>query len=266
MPQKIHFSFEPGKPEIKAFARSLINDLGQAPLKKADIIVTIGGDGSLLHAFPKLNDQQKIFGMVPPNSNSRGFWTNRDITNTEELLNALEKAKNYTVQPLKAKIFKEQGKPSIISAFNEVAPGEFSGQAMLINLTIHAPNRTIGPIRIMGDGLIMATPFGSTAVNRTYGGSAIDIRNAGISVVGKGIYEPANGFPPTVATDETRFEFEFLSPQKRPVRILYDGKSIISDRDNPITRMIVEKDPANAVQLMLTEGPSTRAFSAMMPK
>ncbi len=259
----IHFSYEPGKPEVETFASILIQTLGQKKFEEADTIVTVGGDGSLLHAFKRAQNGQRIFGLAPPSSNSRGFWTNHDIDNADMLLDALSAAQGFKVSPLKADITFADDSSQTVRAFNEVIPSENSGQAMLVNLSVQHAGNTIGPIRVMGDGLIIATAFGSTAINRTYGGPAIDIRNSGIVLSGKGIYEPDGGFSPVVAADSTSFEIEFKSPHKRPVRLLYDGQSINSDPQNPLQKLYVRKDKAFEIELLLTTDPSTRAFSAL---
>lgn len=263
---KIHFAFNSSSHDITAFAADFINELGQERFENADTIVSIGGDGALLHTFRKAQKGQKFFGMVRPDSNSRGFWTNRGIDTTDKLLKALKKAESFKLHPLKVDIKRQNGERETVKAFNEVSPDADSGQAMLINLTVKNSHSTIGPIRIMGDGLIIATPFGSTAVNATYGGSAVDIRNAGIAITGKGIYEPQGGLRPVVASDDSKFEIAFLSPEKRPVRIQYDGQSINGHSQNPFTTICIEKSTTGAVELLLLEDPSTRAFAAMLPQ
>lgn len=260
---RLHFSFEPNKPDIQAFADGLINDFGQVDFDDADTVITIGGDGSLLHAFSRASKGQKFMGLVPPSSNSRGFWTNHGIKNSLGLSDALDAANNFKITPLKAKILFTDKGTRTVHAFNEVAPGENSGQAMLAHLSLHSANNSIGPIRIMGDGLIIATPFGSTAMNRTYGGATIDIRNSGIAITGKGIYQPAS-FNPAIAEDGTTFEIEFLSPDKRPVRLQYDGKKITSEMNNPFERMTVEKAPERSIDLLLVDDPATRAFANIL--
>ncbi|MCB9991995.1 MAG: NAD(+)/NADH kinase [Rhodospirillales bacterium] len=262
---KIHFSYEPGKENIETFASSLISELGQESYADADVVVTVGGDGSLLHAFRASSDGQKVFGLMPPGSNSTGFWTNRGPENAQQLLQSLKAAKSYIVNPICAEITFADGQTKLVKAFNDAVAGEDSGQAMLAELQIEGPGGTIGPIRIMGDGLIFATAFGSTAVSRTYGGPAIDIRNSGIILTGKGVYEPKEGFRPIVATDDTMFEINFLSPSKRPVRLQYDGLFIRSEMNNPFQKIRIAKDHNHGVELLLLDDPSTRAFSAMMP-
>lgn len=260
---KVHFSYEPDKPDLEEFSKPFIDNFGQVDFDDADTVVTIGGDGSLLYAFTRAAKGQRFFGLVPPSSNSRGFWTNHGINTPEELDQAFATSTTHSIHPLKAEITFADRSTRNIRAFNEVVPSEDSGQAMLTHLTLHFPEVTKGPIRVMGDGVIIATPFGSTAMNRTYNGAAIDIRNTGIAVTGIGIYNPM-GFHPVVAEDNTKFEFEFLSPHKRPARLKYDGKNITSETTNPFHRLMIEKDHDHHVELMLMEDPATRAFAAIL--
>lgn len=262
---RIHFMFESGKPEIAAFSRELISGFGQFELDEADMIVSVGGDGMLLQAFRRAHNGQSVFGVVPPLSNSRGFWTNRGIVSAEQLARGLESARGYDVNPLAIHAHYRSGKVDVLRAFNEAMPSENSGQAMLAELTVSSGGSVIGPLRLMGDGLIIATALGSTAINRTYGGSSIDIRNSGIAVAGKGIYEPEDGFKPIVAADDTRFDVRILSPEKRPVRLQYDGLCITPQADDPFARIVIEKDHAHRVELFLMDDPSHRAFATLKP-
>lgn len=262
---KVHFSYEPDRPQLEGFATALIQDLGQVAANDADIIVAIGGDGSLVHAFKNANNGQKVFGLLPPDSNSTGFWVNRGATDADTLLSQLSAANGFKISPLKAEMFFKDGTSQTLQAFNEFSPNADSivGQAMLVNLSINLSGKVIGPIRIMGDGLIFSSAYGSTGLNTSYYGPAIDIRHTGIVLSGKGINHPKRGFDSIVATEETVFELEFPSPHKRPVSVLYDGLSI--GRDREISRAVISKDHDSCVELLLTNDPATRVFSSLMP-
>jgi NAD+ kinase len=265
MTKNIHFAYEFDNQNAVEFVTPLLNEIGQSKITGADIIVSIGGDGSLLHAFRQAAANQKVFGLAIPGSNSTGFWTNKGIDTAEILLHSLDAAQEFEITPLKATVIFQDKSTQILTAFNEIMPSEDSGQAMLVNMNIHGAGDTIGPIRIMGDGLIFATAFGSTAINRTYGGASIDIRNNGIAITGKGVYEPTAGFQPVVAADQSQFKIDFLSPKKRPVRIQYDGLCLRAQASNPFSAISIEKDKDNAVTLLLMKDPSTRTFSAITP-
>jgi NAD+ kinase len=268
MRYKIHFMFESDKPEIAAFSRELISGFTQFRLDEADIIVSVGGDGMLLQAFRCAHNGQSVLGVLPPLSNSRGFWTNHGIDSVEQLERVLGSARGYIVNPLAIYAHYRGGKVDVLRAFNEAMPSENSGQAMLVELTVSSGGiggSVIGPLRVMGDGLIIATALGSTAINRTYGGSSIDIRNSGIAVAGKGIYEPKDGFKPIVAADDTQFDIRILSAEKRPVRLQYDGLCIAPQEDDPFEQIIIEKDHAHSVKLLLMDDPSHRAFATLKP-
>lgn len=263
---KINFTYEKENNKAVQFVAPFLTQFGQTDVTNADVIVSVGGDGSLLHAFRDANAGQQCFGLAIPGSNSTGFWINKNINTPTDLLHSLNATQQFEIAPLKATITFKDKTETILNAFNEVVANTDSGQSMLTNLNVENNGNTIGPIRLMGDGLIIATAFGSTAINRTYGGASIDIRNGGIAVTGKGICEPVRGFDPVVAADNSVFELSLLSPNKRPVAIQYDGLQLRATENNPFETLRIEKDQSNAVTLLLTQDPATRAFSALAPK
>lgn len=273
----IHFSYEPpdqnraGTVQVANFAQTLINDFGQVDFDDADTVITVGGDGSLLHAFGHACKGQRFFGLVPPSSNSRGFWTNHGIKDSQMLDDALNAAEGFKINPLKAEITFADKSTRLVHAFNEVWPSENSGQSMLAHLTIEYPNTTIGPLRMMGDGLIIATPFGSTAANSAYDGSKVNIRNNVLVMTGQGLTVQAPDdagkrdpvrFSPVVEPDDTIVHLDFSSSDKRPVRLKYDGKVIASDTHNPFSKLIIEKAHDRDVELLLMDDPATRVHSS----
>lgn len=265
----IHFAFDKGRasrPDSyipENFAHSLIQDLGQTDFDKADVIVSVGGDGKLLETFSRAAKGQKCFGLTPPLSNSHGFWTNHDINDSTELMQAISIAQSHNIKPLKTEVSFSDGRKTLLRSFGEITFMRHSAQAALVNLSIHFPDMSIGPIRFMGDGINFSRPYGSTGLNKGIGGATVDIRIPSIQVTGIAVHEPV-GFPSTVAQEQTKFEIEFLSPHKRTIRLDYDGKSIASDMTNPISRLMIEHDDEHYVELMLTENPATRAFAALL--
>jgi len=267
---RIHFSYDPKRAETASFAEHLIDTSAQNDLNESDTIVSLGGDGALLHAFHLAVNNNRlripIIGITPPGSNSAGFWTHKEIGNADDLVKLLDRAEAYTIAPLKADVKFRNGRTETVRVFNDVAASEHSGQAALAYLTAKSHKGAISPIRIMGDGIIIATAYGSTALNRSYGGPAIDIRNTGIILNGKGVYEPRGGFNPIVCAEDTVFEMTFKTPERRPVRIQHDGSVLRGTLDNPIVGMTVQRDADHSIKLLLAEDPATRAFSAMIPQ
>lgn len=262
MSLKFHFCRPPGKPDLEEFIAPFAAKLGDVPLRKADIIVAVPGDGSLLYAFHHASKKQKVIGIVPTESNSVGFWANHGIADPDRLLESLAAAQEFEIHPLRADITMKNGKTKSIWGYNEIVPNENGGQSLLTNLTIHAPDATIGPVRIMGGGVIVATAYGSSAMNIKYGSGAInDIRNEGIAITGKGISTPHKGFRSMIAPEGTRFEFDLISQTKRPARVIYDGMEATPKKNNPFEHISVYKDPEKSARILLTKPVSAYTFA-----
>jgi len=264
--KKIHFLYEEEKRDNFKFAKSLIKKLGQSDIKDADVIVTIGGDGLLMQALREANGTP-VYGIKPPKSNSRGFWTDHDVVNAQILENKLSEIEEVTLYPIKAEIHYTNKRKVIKHAFNDVAVERASGQAVILNLTAQFAKYKDGPYRFMGDGLNFSTAMGSTGTNRSYGGPAVDIHKDVLVLTGKGIYDPQGVAPIVMDAGKTKFHIDFASvAHKRPVRIDYDGYSIGADQDgSPINGLTISVDHEQPAKLLVSNEPGLRAFSAMKP-
>lgn len=284
MSANIHFLYEPGKEPGAAFAQSLIQSFGQTDLSDADTVVSVGGDGILLQAL-RLGAGKNVCGIMPPGTNSRGFWTNKGVENAGNLEEFLETAGRYTIKPLKASINFADGSGIYRYGYNDVSirsvhkqieqdmrkqfqltDVDVSIQSALINLRVYFAKAVIGPHRVMGTGLIFATPLGSTAMNRNYGGPSVDIREEVIVLTGIGTTEPLKGFNPVINNGGTVFEVEVGSANKRQVMVTFDSFGVVcNEMNSPIEKITISTAQDGAVKLMLKDDPGIRAYSAMMP-
>lgn len=94
---RIHFIFDPDKDHDGPFGRKLVEDFGQTPIDVADTVVTIGGDGMLMHALHR-SAGKKVAGLVSPGSSSVGFWTNKGISSAGDLTDLLNNAASYSIK------------------------------------------------------------------------------------------------------------------------------------------------------------------------
>lgn len=262
MNEKFHFFI--GKPTLAAFVAPFIEKLGNVPLNEADTLVAIGGDGSLIDAFHAARDGQRVFGIVPPGTRSIGFWSNRGIETPQRLLSALGAAEEFAIHPLKAEITLQDGSKQTIRGYNEIAPGEYGSEAMEAELTLHDANLSIGPAWVKGGGLIVASPYGSTAMNVLYGGGIVDLRVPSLIVTGKGLRGPKGPFGSAVLPDDVCVELKFNELEKRPVRIQHDNRKTVSDLKNPFDTVKIEKDADRTLRLLVMQQPISRALEHLM--
>jgi NAD+ kinase len=153
----IHFTAAPHEDAQNAFDE-LTALYGQADLDKADVIVPLGGDGTLLDTLHKKATKDiPVFGM---NKGSVGFLMNHYAA--EDLPARLKKAQLYEIHPLRMRAKTCDGEEFESVAFNEVAIFRASRQASKISIYVDDHLRMA---ELIADGVMVSSPAGSTAYN-----------------------------------------------------------------------------------------------------
>lgn len=141
----------------RAFSR-LTKLYGNVDIAKADVVVALGGDGHMLQTMHKMvSSGVPIYGM---NRGTIGFLMN-NFSETN-LRQRLEAAEHTTIHPLKMTAIDAAGKKHSGIAFNEVSLLRQRHQAAKIAIHIDGKERLK---ELICDGLLLATPVGSTAYN-----------------------------------------------------------------------------------------------------
>ncbi|OYZ17700.1 MAG: NAD(+) kinase [Bdellovibrio sp. 28-41-41] len=138
--------------------------------KKISLIVVLGGDGTYLRAASYIHGRK--IPVIGFNMGSLGFLTN---FSADQVFPTLEKTLlgEMELHPrilLEASIYKNQKKIKMFLALNDIVieRGSFSH---LINIAIYSEKFFVSQVK--ADGLIIATPTGSTAYNLAAGGPLI---------------------------------------------------------------------------------------------
>jgi NAD+ kinase len=182
--------------------------------EEAEIIVPLGGDGFMLETLHRFQSREvAIFGM---HRGSVGFLMND--YRREGLYERLERAQPVTLHPLEMTAIDERGERCRALAFNEVSLLRESRQAAKLKVSVD------GVVRIeelMADGILLATPVGSTAYNLSAHGPIIPL-GAGILAL-----TPITPFRPrrwrgALLRQEARVSIEALERDKRPVSAVAD--------------------------------------------
>ena len=209
---KLHFTATTDAAEALAAMRQRHTDAGP---ENADVIVALGGDGFMLqtlHAFVKTG--KPIYGM---NLGTVGFLLN--TYKEAGLLQRLKKARQVTLTPLRMVATDTRGKVSEVLAINEVSLLRSSRQTARIEVAVDGKKRLP---ELHCDGVLVATPAGSTAYNLSAHGPILPL-GAGLLAL-----TPINAFRPrrwrgALLSRTSRVEFTILDSKKRPVAAAADS-------------------------------------------
>jgi NAD+ kinase len=139
-------------------ASSHVTDSEEEAIDQADIIIAMGGDGTMLYTARLLKNIQKpILGV---NSGRLGFMANTQKENLEKALNYLKEG-NYRLEK-RFLLQADDGNGNIYHALNEFL---FSKKDSTSMITVDAEYDQMFVNKYWADGLIVASPTGSTAYN-----------------------------------------------------------------------------------------------------
>jgi NAD+ kinase len=144
--------------EAQAALAELKSRYGEADPVHAEILVVLGGDGTMLETLHRhMGRQVSIFGM---NCGTVGFLMNR--YSTDDLVERLERAQLVTLHPLEMRAKTTDGSEQVRLAINEVSLLRELAQAAKITIQVDGVERIT---ELICDGVMVATPAGSTAYN-----------------------------------------------------------------------------------------------------
>lgn len=204
--------------EAQAALDVLSKRYGNVDSKEADVIVAIGGDGYMLKAIhAHIGSGIPIYGM---NRGSVGFLMNE--YSEDGLLNRLEAADATILHPLKMTAKQSDGTIANALAINEVSLLRETSQAAKIKISID------GKIRmeeLVCDGILVATPAGSTAYNYSAQGPIIPIDTDLLALTPISAFRPRR-WHGALLSHSAKVRFDILETKKRPVSAVADHNEI----------------------------------------
>ncbi len=237
MPQK-NIAFESsGSPDAEEALVRLCDRYARVNPKQADVIVALGGDGFMLHCLHKYMDTGlAVYGM---NRGSIGFLMNS--YQEKGLLERLDNAKAAALYPLHMTAHLRSGEVTEALAINEVALSRAVRQAAKIRISVDGKVRMD---ELIADGVMVATPAGSTAYNLSAHGPIIPI---GADILA---LTPISAFRPrrwrgALLPHDALVEFEILEIDKRPVLASADIKEV-----DDVVRVAVREDRSHKLTLL----------------
>jgi NAD+ kinase len=179
-----------------------------------DVIVVLGGDGFMLQTLHRFIDRKTPFyGM---NCGTVGFLLNNYLI--ANLLERLETARAVSLFPLSMYVRRMNGEEVKALAINEVSLFRESRQAAKIRITVDHVTRIE---ELVGDGVLVATPAGSTAYNFSAGGPIVPLSANVLALTPLAPFRPRR-WQGALLEHDASIVFDVLTPEKRPVSAVAD--------------------------------------------
>jgi NAD+ kinase len=205
-------------PEAEMARDALRRQYGDVAPADADVIVALGGDGLMLQTLHRFMEAGKpIYGM---NRGTIGFMMNE--YREDALKERLAAAEESVIHPLAMRAVDAGDKIHMARAINEVSLFRQTNQAAHLRILVDGKERLA---QLDGDGIMVATPAGSTAYNLSAQGPIIPIGAALLALT------PINPFRPrrwrgALLPDTAVVTIEVLAPDKRPIAAVADHHEV----------------------------------------
>jgi NAD+ kinase len=233
-------------PSAQSAAAALRERYNWADADQATTLVALGGDGFLLHTLHEMlqsERQRPVFGM---NRGTVGFLMNE--WRIDALAERIAAAKPVHVAPLSMTATTVKGETFTSAAINEVSLLRETRQTAKIEVLI---NGRVAMPELACDGVLVATPAGSTAYNLSARGPILPLSAGMLALTPISPFRPRR-WSGAILPDDTAIGFRVLDPENRPVSAVADQFEVRDvalvevrlDRDRSLTLLF---DPEHAL-------------------
>ena len=228
-------------PEAREAYERLQGRYGNVEPNDADVIVALGGDGLMLQTLHKfMNSGKPIYGMQ---RGTVGFLMN-DFS-IDNLIERLTAAQITVIHPLVMRARDSAGRMHEHRAINEVSLFRQSAQAAHLRILIDGQERLA---QLVADGVLLATPAGSTAYNLSVQGAIIPINAPLLALTPISPFRPRR-WRGALLPDKAKVTIEVQDADKRPVAAVAD-----SDEVRSVCSVDVEMDHAVSLNMLFDPG------------
>lgn len=218
---KIHFvESNYSKDSLKQYYTELYNNYSY---EECDVVVCIGGDGFLLEFLHTILSDKDIVNkpVYGINTGTVGFLLN-SYNKEDDILLKIKNSKNIVLNPLCATVYDKNDKIFCKYAFNEVSLYRQTRQAAKLTVSINDKTRIE---EIIGDGILLSTPAGSTAYNRSAGGPIVPLGGNLLPLTPICPFRPRNWHGALLPYNSI-VKIEVNEEEKRPVALVADSFEI----------------------------------------
>ena len=236
---KIHFNIAKNK-KAKLVSNDLLKLYGQVDVSEAEVIVAVGGDGAMLGAMREsILYDIPVFGL---NRGNIGFLMN-EYSNSN-LIDRLKEANEIIVHPLEMIALDTKNQKHTELAINEVAIFRRTHQSAIISIKVDDTERLS---ELTCDGVMVATPVGSTAYNLSAHGPILPIGSEILALTPISPFRPRR-WRGALIKNNSVIEFNVINPKMRPVSASADAfevrdiaKVSVSQKNNINLRILYDK-------------------------
>ncbi|RXR07280.1 NAD kinase [Pseudoxanthomonas composti] len=202
-------------PAAQQALSELVAEHGNHLPEDADVICPLGGDGFMLQTLHRHGALGRpVYGMK---LGTVGFLMNHH--RGEGLLERLATAEPATLRPLEMRVLTESGATTGSLAYNEVSLLRQTRQAAHLSIDLNGRTRVE---ELIGDGVLVATPAGSTAYNFSAHGPILPLGSHTIALTPIAPFRPRR-WRGAILKADTEVCFKVLDPYKRPVSVTADS-------------------------------------------
>ena len=224
-------------PEAQAALDQLRQSFSHCDPESADAIVALGGDGLMLQVLHRFMGQGKaIYGM---NRGSIGFLMN-DFR-AEHLLDRIEQAERSIIHPLIMRATDTHQNIFEARAINEVSVFRQSYQAAKLALSVDGRMRMD---ELIADGVLVATPAGSTAYNLSANGPILPLKAPMLALTPISAFRPRR-WRGALLPEQVKITIHVLESDKRPVNAVADHTEFRS-----VETIEIEMDHATSLVML----------------
>ena len=229
--------------EAQAALENLVALYGNHPPAKADVVVALGGDGLMLQTLhQQMRSGKPIYGM---HRGTVGFLMNE--YRPEDLYARLAAANETVIHPLLMRATDIDGKVHLHHAINEVSVFRQRHQAARLRILIDERERMP---ELVADGVMVATPAGSTAYNLSAQGPILPINASLLALTPISAFRPRR-WRGALLPDTAFVVIEVLECDKRPVAAVADH-----DEARNVRRVEILSDKTISMRMLFDAGHS----------
>ena len=188
---------------------------------EAEALVVLGGDGFMLHILHAMLDHGRVLPVYGLNLGTVGFLMNR-VKPGRSVLARVAKARHVAVAPLEMTATTTAGTTHVFHAINEVSLLRETRQTATLEVAVNGKVRV--PL-LACDGVLVATPAGSTAYNLSANGPILPLGSNMLALTPISPFRPRR-WKGAILPDSAEVQFRVLDPKKRPVAAVADQKEV----------------------------------------